>query len=94
MKTQHLDNIKPSMIRQVALLSNGISFPSNVRIRFFGGYIPFFGKEIPCIAFASIFGIILNLILMKKGNYGSVSYSDLIFIKSVLWLLMSLQKKV
>ena len=31
---------------------------------------------------------------MKEGNYGSVSYSDLIFIKSVLWLLMSLQKKV
>ena len=34
----------------------------------FGGYIPFLGKEIPCIAFASIFGIILNLILMKKGE--------------------------
>ena len=34
----------------------------------FDGYIPFFGKEIPCIAFASIFGIILNLILMKKGE--------------------------
>ena len=29
----------------------------------FGGNIPFFGMEIPCIAGAAIFGIILNLIL-------------------------------
>jgi len=32
----------------------------------FGGYIPFFGYNIPCIAFASIFGIILNIILKEK----------------------------
>lgn len=32
----------------------------------FGGYIPFFGHNIPCIAFASIFGIILNIILKEK----------------------------
>ena len=34
----------------------------------FGGYIPFFNYNIPCIAFASIFGIILNLILIKKDK--------------------------
>lgn len=34
----------------------------------FGGYIPLFGHNIPCIAFASIFGIILNLVLMKKDE--------------------------
>lgn len=32
----------------------------------FGGYIPFFGYNVPCIAFASIFGIILNIILKEK----------------------------
>lgn len=32
----------------------------------FGGYIPFFGYDIPCIAFASIFGIVLNIILKEK----------------------------
>jgi len=37
----------------------------------FGGNIPFFGIEVPCIAGAAIFGIILNLILSigeKKEN--------------------------
>jgi uracil permease len=34
----------------------------------FGGYIPFFNYNIPCIAFASILGIILNLILIKKDK--------------------------
>ena len=29
----------------------------------YGGNIPFFGIEIPCIAGAAIFGIIMNLIL-------------------------------
>ena len=29
----------------------------------FGGNIPFFGIEVPCIAGAAIFGIVLNLIL-------------------------------
>ena len=29
----------------------------------FGGNIPFFGLQVPCIAGAAIFGIILNLIL-------------------------------
>jgi uracil permease len=29
----------------------------------FGGNIPFFGAEVPCIAGAAIFGIVLNLIL-------------------------------
>jgi uracil permease len=29
----------------------------------FGGNIPFFGIEIPCVAGAAIFGIILNIIL-------------------------------
>ncbi len=29
----------------------------------YGGNIPFFGIQIPCIAGAAIFGIILNLIL-------------------------------
>ena len=29
----------------------------------FGGNIPFFGIEVPCIAGAAIFGILLNLIL-------------------------------
>jgi len=29
----------------------------------FGGTIPFFGAQIPCVAGASIFGIILNAIL-------------------------------
>ena len=29
----------------------------------FGGNIPFFGMNVPCIAGAAIFGIILNLIL-------------------------------
>ncbi|HEY8422969.1 MAG TPA: solute carrier family 23 protein [Thermoclostridium sp.] len=37
----------------------------------FGGNIPFFGLEVPCVAGAAIFGIILNLILSignKKNN--------------------------
>ena len=38
----------------------------------FGGNIPFFGIQVPCIAGAAIFGIILNLLLSigekKKGN--------------------------
>lgn len=37
----------------------------------FGGNIPFFGLEVPCIAGAAIFGIVLNLVLSigeKKGN--------------------------
>ncbi|MDD4699733.1 MAG: solute carrier family 23 protein [Oscillospiraceae bacterium] len=34
----------------------------------FGGNIPFFGVEIPCIAGAAIFGIILNLILSIGEN--------------------------
>lgn len=37
----------------------------------FGGNIPFFGIEVPCIAGAAIFGILLNLILSigeKKGT--------------------------
>ncbi len=29
----------------------------------FGGSIPFFGIQIPCIAFAAVFGILLNLVL-------------------------------
>ena len=29
----------------------------------FGGNIPFFGLQVPCIAGAAIFGILLNLIL-------------------------------
>ena len=29
----------------------------------FGGNIPFFGLQIPCIAGAAIFGILLNLLL-------------------------------
>jgi uracil permease len=29
----------------------------------FGGNIPFFGIQVPCIAGAAIFGILLNLIL-------------------------------
>ena len=29
----------------------------------FGGNIPFFGINVPCIAGAAIFGILLNLIL-------------------------------
>ena len=29
----------------------------------FGGNIPFFGIEVPCIAGAAIFGILLNLVL-------------------------------
>lgn len=37
----------------------------------FGGIIPFFGLEVPCIAGAAIFGIVLNLLLSigdKKNN--------------------------
>lgn len=34
----------------------------------FGGVIPFFGMEIPCVAGAAIFGIILNIILSFKKN--------------------------
>lgn len=37
----------------------------------FGGNIPFFGLEVPCIAGAAIFGILLNLVLSiggKKNN--------------------------
>jgi uracil permease len=30
---------------------------------YFGGNIPFFGMNVPCIAAAAIFGIVLNLIL-------------------------------
>ena len=29
----------------------------------FGGNIPFFGLEVPCVAGAAIFGILLNLML-------------------------------
>ena len=29
----------------------------------FGGNIPFFGLEVPCVAGAAIFGILLNLLL-------------------------------
>lgn len=29
----------------------------------FGGNIPFFGMEVPCVAGAAIFGILLNLLL-------------------------------
>jgi uracil permease len=29
----------------------------------FGGSIPFFGIQVPCIAGAAIFGIVLNLLL-------------------------------
>ena len=29
----------------------------------FGGNIPFFGIQVPCIAGAAIFGILLNLLL-------------------------------
>jgi uracil permease len=29
----------------------------------FGGNIPFFGIQVPCIAGAAIFGIVLNLLL-------------------------------
>ena len=38
----------------------------------FGGNIPFFGLEVPCIAGAAIFGIVLNLILSigEKRNNG------------------------
>lgn len=36
----------------------------------FGGNIPFFGLEIPCIAAAAIFGIIMNLILNIGGKKG------------------------
>lgn len=32
----------------------------------FDGYIPFLNYNIPCIAFASILGIVLNIILIKK----------------------------
>ncbi|MHB1315868.1 MAG: uracil-xanthine permease family protein [Christensenellales bacterium] len=41
----------------------------------FGGNIPFFGIEIPCVAGASIFGILLNLILSigKKKNTSEVA---------------------
>ncbi len=41
----------------------------------FGGNIPFFGVEIPCIAAAAIFGIILNLVL-NIGGKKSVSASE------------------
>ena len=37
----------------------------------FGGNIPFFGLQVPCIAGAAIFGILLNLLLSigeKKGE--------------------------
>ncbi len=34
----------------------------------FGGVIPFFGMEIPCVAGAAIFGIFLNIILSLKKN--------------------------
>ena len=34
----------------------------------FGGVIPFFGIEIPCVAGAAIFGILLNIILSFKKN--------------------------
>ena len=37
----------------------------------FGGNIPFFGMEVPCVAGAAIFGILLNLLLSigkKKKN--------------------------
>ena len=37
----------------------------------FGGYVPVFSYNIPCIAFASIFGIILNIILMKREKNDS-----------------------
>lgn len=37
----------------------------------FGGYVPVFSYNIPCIAFASIFGIILNIILMKREENDS-----------------------
>ena len=33
----------------------------------FGGNIPFFGLEVPCVAGAAIFGIIMNL-LLNIGN--------------------------
>jgi uracil permease len=31
--------------------------------KFPGGFIPFFGIQVPCIAGAAIFGILLNLLL-------------------------------
>ncbi|MDD2592326.1 MAG: solute carrier family 23 protein, partial [Erysipelotrichaceae bacterium] len=34
----------------------------------FGGIIPIFGLEIPCVAGAAIFGIVLNLILSFKKD--------------------------
>ena len=34
----------------------------------FGGNIPFFGVNVPCIAGAAIFGIVLNLILSMGGK--------------------------
>ena len=37
----------------------------------FGGSIPFFGMNIPAIAGASIFGILLNLVLGMKSSNGT-----------------------
>ena len=34
----------------------------------FGGNIPFFGMEVPCVAGAAIFGIIMNLLLSIGGR--------------------------
>ena len=41
----------------------------------FGGSIPFFGIQVPCIAGAAIFGIVLNLVLSigEKKNAGRMS---------------------
>ncbi|MDD4075690.1 MAG: solute carrier family 23 protein, partial [Eubacteriales bacterium] len=38
----------------------------------FGGNIPFFGMQIPCIAGAAVFGILLNLLLSIGEKKGSV----------------------
>ena len=43
----------------------------------FGGNVPFFGFQVPCIAGATIFGILLNLILSigEKKNADSTAQS-------------------
>lgn len=56
-----LSSVNLSILASILIIGIGGNYA-------FGGYIPFMGHNIPCIAFASIFGIILNLILMKKGE--------------------------
>ena len=61
---QNQDILSPknlSILASVLIIGIGGSYA-------FDGYIPFLGQKIPCIAFASIWGIILNLVLLKKDK--------------------------